>query len=60
MLFMKHWPFRTSINSYQIIGWELLSYLSVWSVLSREATDTGWMNVPCADAGGDGEMDRGR
>lgn len=47
---MKHGLFRTSVNRYQIIEYALLSYLSVCSALSREATDTGWMNVSCADA----------
>lgn len=54
MIFMKHGPFRTSLNSYQIIEYVLLSYLSVWFALSREASDTGWMNMPCADARGEG------
>lgn len=59
MLFMKHLTFKHQSIAIRL-NWELLSYLSVWSVLSHEATDTGWMNVPCADAGEDGEMDRAR
>lgn len=48
----QHRAFRTSVNTYQIKEYALLSYLSAKSELSREATDTGWMNVSRGDAGG--------
>ena len=59
MIFMKHGPFRTLVNRYQIIEYALFSYLFVGFVLSCKATDTGWMRMPCANVGATGrETDR--
>lgn len=38
----------------------IIIFVNLWPAISREATDTRWMDAPCADAGGCKEGTRKR